>query len=371
MKDISTIDKNLKVESDIREDGIVWFDVKDAPFSIFGMMYDQAQGCYVRMPQAVADKVSEGVANLNRQTAGGRVRFKTDSPFIGMKAEMDHTYMMPHMPLAGQSGFDLYRDTAQGSIYCHTFMPPVELRAGYSSAFREDGKNIAQYTGDTEYTINFPLYDGVKNLYIALKKDATLAAARPYADVLPIVYYGSSITQGGCASRPGNSYQAIISRKLDMDFVNLGFSGSCRGERAMAEYLAALPMGIFVCDYDHNAPNADYLEKTHLSLYRAVRRGHPDVPIVFISAPDILLKGNISEFCRRREIVAATYGVSVAEGDKNTYLIDGETLFAGDGWDSCTVDGTHPNDLGFYKMAVRIGAEIEKIIYNNKIGQVQ
>ena len=69
--------------------------------------------------------------------------------------------------------------------------------------------------------------------------------------------------------------------------------------------------------------------------------------------------------------MAATYRASVAEGDKNTYLIDGETLFAGDGWDSCTVDRTHPNDLGFYRMAVRIGSEIEKIVYSNKIGQVQ
>lgn len=211
-----------------------------------------------------------------------------------------------------------------------------------------------------DYTINFPLYDGVKELYIALKKGAVILEPTPYSHSVPVVYYGSSITQGGCASRPGNSYEAIISRRLDVDYRNLGFSGSGKAEDLMAQYLADLEMSIFVCDYDYNAPDVEYLEKTHLPLYRAVRSKQPNVPIIFVSAPDILM--DPETFVPRREVIRRTYTIALEEGDRNVYFIDGAELFDGDDWDSCTVDGCHPNDLGFYRMAMRIEREIVQLL---------
>ena len=195
---------------------------------------------------------------------------------------------------------------------------------------------------------------------IYLEKDAVILEATPYSHNVPIVYYGSSITQGGCASRPGNSYQAIISRRLDADYINLGFSGSGKAEEAMVQYLAELEMSVFVCDYDHNTPDVEYLKKTHLPLYRTVRTKQPNLPIILISAPNILM--NPEGFLTRREVIRETYQIALDEGDKNVYFIDGAELFAGEDWDSCTVDGCHPNDLGFYRMAMRIEKELVRCL---------
>jgi len=352
---IEEIDRNLVVETDITEPDIVWLDIKQAPFAIHGIMYDEKRGMYTRMPQEIADQVSPGVAGLNTNTAGGRVRFCTNSCFIGIRAVMSTNFLMPHITLAGQSGFDLYRQKAGDSteVYYHTFMPPMGMRTGYSSPFVTDGEMA-------DYTINFPLYDGVKELYIALKKDAVILEAKPYRHPVPVVYYGSSITQGGCASRPGNSYQAIISRRLNVDHINLGFSGSGKAEPIMVDYLASLDMSVFVCDYDHNAPNVEHLKATYPPLYHAVRAAHPEIPIVIVSAPDVLIKPD--SHIVRREAIKEAYQNALAEGDKNIYFIDGAELFAGEEWDACTVDGTHPNDLGFYRMAMRIGKELGPLL---------
>jgi len=352
---IDQIDKNLKVETDITETDLVWLDALNEPFALYGVFYDTEQGCYVRMPQAVADSVSPGVAHLNHYTAGGRIRFRTDSRCIAIRAVMENNVLMSHITLIGQSGFDLYHiDPETGEdLFLQSFRPPMGMKSGFSSLVQTKG-------GLRDYTINFPLYDGVKKLYIAVKKDSRLEAPTAYRVSKPVVYYGSSITQGGCASRPGNSYQAILSRRLDMNHINLGFSGSGKAEKEMVEYLAGLDMSVFVCDYDHNTPSLEHLRMTHKPLYEAVRKTHPELPIVLISAPDVLKRPQ--DFSARREVIRKTYEQAVADGDKNVYFIDGEELLAGECWDSCTVDGTHPNDFGFYRMAMRIEKTLKPIL---------
>lgn len=342
---LDEIDKNLKIETDITEPDLVWLDGRSAPFALHGVFYDEAQRCYVRMPQAVADRVSPGVSHLNQCTAGGRIRFKTNSSFIAIRAVQKNRALMPHITLAGQSGFDLYRKNEAGEeIWYATFMPPRGMTEGYSSGKQTDGAM-------GEYTINFPLYDGVEELYIALKKDALLEAPTPYAVEKPVIYYGSSITQGGCASRPGNAYQGCLSRWLDADHINLGFSGSCRAEPDMVTYLAELCKGAsaFVYDYDHNTKSAEHLKETHMPLYRAVRAANPDLPILFVSAPDLPYHPDVLQ--PRQEVIRKNYETAKAEGDENLWFLPGNRLFAGKGWDGCTVDGCHPNDLGFFRMA--------------------
>lgn len=352
---IDQIDKNLKVETDITEPDLVWLDALNEPFALYGVFYDTEQGCYVRMPQAVADSVSPGVAHLNHYTAGGRIRFRTDSRCIAIRAVMENNVLMSHITLIGQSGFDLYHiDPETGEdLFLQSFRPPMGMKSGFSSLVQTKG-------GLRDYTINFPLYDGVKKLYIAVKKNSRLEAPTAYRVSNPVVYYGSSITQGGCASRPGNSYQAILSRRLDMDHINLGFSGSGKAEKEMVDYLAGLDMSVFVCDYDHNTPSLEHLRMTHKPLYEAVRKTHPELPIVLISAPDVLKRPQ--DFSARREVIRKTYEQAVSDGDKNVYFIDGEELLAGECWDSCTVDGTHPNDFGFYRMAMRIEKTLKPIL---------
>ena len=350
---IETIDPNMAVSTRLNDPEIEWHSARESCFSLHGLYNPrEGEGPFTRMPVPVAEAVSEGVAFLNYHTAGGRVRFVTDSPWVAIHAELSKLGPMDHMAMCGIFGFDLYVREEGREVYRGTFRPGCRPEGGYESRLNLPGE------GEREVTINFPLYNGVDRLFVGVKKGSLLRLPGAYAHPVPVVYYGSSITQGGCASRPGNSYQAMISRMLDCDYVNLGFSGSARGEQPMAEYIAGLPMSVFVCDYDHNAPSPEHLAATHGPLYRAVRARHPETPILFVTMPDVHM--HEENAAARRAVVRATYEKAVAEGDARVAFIDGAGLFEGPLGTDCTVDGCHPNDLGFYRMAQVIGAEVAR-----------
>lgn len=340
MRDIAEIDKNFKVETEIDRPNLHFYDAEMNPFRIYGLLRENDRFC--RMPGAVAKEASEGVHTLHTNTAGGRVRFVTNSAYVAISAEMDGVSRGPHMPLTGGAGFDLYADTGEGQIFMHTYKPPYEMKDGY--------EGVCDFWDDRErlITINFPLYADVKKLYIGLEKMAYIKPAPDYTCEKPIVYYGSSITQGACASRPGNAYQAILSRTLDANFINLGFSGNALAEECMADYISSLDMSVFVLDYDHNSPSPEHLQETHERMYRKVREKHPSVPIVMLTRPKVHL---VYDEPRRVEVVKANYEKAVAEGDKNVYFIKGSDLLEERVIECATVDGGHPNDSGFLSMA--------------------
>ena len=296
---IGDIDKNLKIEESVTKDDIEWLDVRCSPFEIYGLYNPKTEKVFKRLPDEVMKSANEGVASTGLDTAGGRVRFTTDSPYVAVCAEMPSMCHMTHMALVGSSGFDMYIDSEKKSLYCASFLPPKIDNNGYSGCFDFND------TKERSLTINFPLYNHVNNLYIGIKKGSFLKEGQKYDGKKPIVYYGSSITQGGCASRPGNSYQSVISRQFSRDYINLGFSGSARGEISVAEYIASLDMSIFVCDYDYNAPNTEHLKKTHFRLYEIFREKRPETPVIFVSKPDTDF--NKEDVARRFEIIEETY----------------------------------------------------------------
>lgn len=354
--DVSKFDKNLAVETSIKKDNIVWFDAADAPFKIYG-----AYSCnpYMRLPDDIAKNTSQGVAHLNYHTAGIRVRFRTDSPFIAIKAEWGGQTKFPHMPATGVYGFDLYRWHGGVQRYIKTFVPPVNSPKGYESVVDLPNKMC-------DFVLNFPLYNNVDRLYIGVNSDSSFEEPAEYINDKPIVFYGSSITQGGCASRPGNCYQNLLSQKLDFDYINLGFSGGGRGEDVIAEYMSSLDMSIFVSDYDHNAPNAEHLRNTHYKLYETIRAKHPDIPYIMISMPDVDLvpyNGSVDSNLDRQNVIMESYIKARANGDKNVYFIDGTSIFSYDNADSCTVDGCHPNDLGFYEFQRALFPIFKKLLH--------
>ena len=341
--DVSKIDKNFAVEYK-DEGGVVFYDVKNEPFKVYGLYDYKNQERFKRLPDEVAANVNPGVKNLYLHTAGGRVRFTTDSPYIVIEAELAGAPEMVHMPLSGSAGFDLYEDGALSSEYRGSFLPPYRPNGIYKS-------KIAVRSGKVRnYTIHFPLYCGVKKLLVGIQEGSTLGVGKEYKNSSPVVYYGSSITQGGCASRPGNSYQNIASRRLELDHINLGFSGNGRGEKTIVDYMASLDMCAFVSDYDHNAPNPEHLDRTAREMYRTIREAHPDMPYIMMTKPDFR-KLTEHESVARRKVIFDIYSDGILSGDKNLYFIDGESLFSGAYREMCTVDGTHPNDIGFALMA--------------------
>lgn len=349
-KNISEIDTNFSTQTSYNKDGFAYYNIDNAPFRIYGVFREGDR--YRRMPDAVAKSVSEGVYFLHTNTAGGRVRFKTDSSVVRITAKMGNTGRMQHFAFTGSVGFDLYEKTDDGYNYVNTYVPPFEVNGDYEGSISFDSKTLR------DLTINFPLYSDVCELYIGIEEDASLLPGDEYNPAPPVVYYGSSITQGGCASRAGTAYQGFISRRFDRDFINLGFSGNARAEDEMIDYICGLEMSMFVEDYDHNAPDVEHLRATHEKLYKAVRAAHPDIPVIFMSRPKYYLT---SEEKERLEIIRTTYTNAVDSGDKNVYMLDGRQLmeFAGN---EGTVDNCHPTDLGFASMAKALGDLMETII---------
>ncbi len=346
---ISDIDKNFNIETTLQKNDIRFFDVTHEPVQVYGVFMENEK--FRRLPEAVAASVNGGVYTLHTNTAGGRVRFRTDSSYVAIFAKMGAIGKMPHFALTGSAGFDLYENVDGEETYRGSFIPPFEIEDGFEAVVELETSKMR------DITINFPLYSDVSALYIGLQEKAVLEATGGYIPQLPIVYYGSSITQGGCASRPGNSYQDIISRRFHCDYLNLGFSGSALAEDAIVEYMTKLPMSMFVLDYDHNAPTIAHLKNTHEKTYQAIRKYHPDIPIIMMSRPKHCLT---EEEVQRLDIITATYRNAQAAGDCNIYLLSGYDLTRLCGNDG-TVDNCHPNDLGFASMAAALGDLIEQI----------
>lgn len=347
MRDITEIDKNFKLNNNVNLPDIQFYDVKDGELGLHGLLFDTV---YRRMPAEIAKAANEGVAELHMQTSGGRLRFVTDSEYVALSCQVQWTTRLSNMPATGVRGFDLYVD----NIFRGGFQAPVDMDDSYSSIIHfgsREKRNI---------TIHFPLYNNMRDVFIGLQQDAVLEQAPAYSIEQPIVFYGNSITQGGCVSRPGNAYATVVSRELDADFINLGFSGSGLGEAVLAEYIADLPMSAFVMDYDDNAPTVEHLQATHEPFFQIIRKKNPDLPIVILSCP--YLRFDPAYKRRTREVVRATWEHAKAAGDENVWFIDGETLWAEEGWDSCTMDLCHPNDLGHWRTAQKLIPVLRKAL---------
>lgn len=357
---ISHVDKNFNVEVSVRKDGLNFYNIKSNPFKIYGLHTPKEIGAakFKRMPEDVAKKVNDGVATLYTNTSGGRVRFSTDSDTIVLKAEISNITRVPHLSLTGACSFDIYEDfpELQNSRYVATFIPPYNVSDSFEYKIKL-GSCKKRY-----FTIHFPLYCDVSSVFIGLKDTATLDKGMEYKKLLPIVYYGNSVTQGGCASRPGNSYPNIIGRRLNVDFINLGFSGSGKAEETMVDYLASLDMSVFVCDYDHNAPNPDYLKATHCNLYEKIRADHPQLPIIIMSKCDFVYGEENS--VRRRDIIYETFRYAKSQGDKNVYFMDGASIYSGDYANIAVIDRVHPSDIGFSLIADTLEEIILRAINN-------
>ena len=348
MPDIAQIDKNFEVKTEIGSE-LVYYNALSAPFSVHGLMHDGE--IYRRMPKEVAERVNPGVAGLHRHTAGGRVRFVTNSPKVAFRAKMHNIGKMPHFAFSGSAGFDLYEKVDGEQRFIKGLVPPIAIEDGYSGAIELGAPKMR------ELTFNFPQYAGVYTLEIGINDGAVLEPAPEYTVSKPIVFYGSSITQGACATRPGNSYENIISREFDCDYINLGFSGHAKGETAMAEYIAGLDMSAFVYDYDYNAPTPEHLRATHEPMFKIIRASHPTLPIIMMSRPTYTPD---AEWQERLEIIKTTYNNAKALGDENVYLITGKELTAISRYDT-TVDTVHPTDFGFYSISVALSRVLHKI----------
>src|SRR6185312_8942658 len=254
-----------------------WIQLPSSQMEVDGLpWYGENSGELFRLPVRLKDTFRKPVWELAQSPSGGRIRFRTNSSTLAIRLEYPKPPNMANMHAFGQTGVDLYID----GVYRNTAIAGRDSKPGLTQehSFYKDQPRI-----DREITLYLPLYMPVKVLGIGLDTDARIQAPKSFSLDKPIVFYGTSITQGGCASRSGMSYQAILGRMLNADFVNLGFSGNGKGEPEMARTVAGIDASYFVLDFAQNNPTVESLMQVYAPFVDTIRSKHPQTPILVVT----------------------------------------------------------------------------------------
>ncbi len=305
---------------------------------------------YTRLPKKAEKQVRKAVWNLSRNSAGVSIRFKTNAQQLLITYEVDGNIAMNHMPATGVSGLDLYgKDTTNNWLWYkgkYSFNDTISYHYNTKNSPPEG----------REYQLFLPLYNTCKNLKIGVPKGHTITFEKPRTEK-PIVVYGTSIAQGGCASRPGMAWTSILQRKLDYPIINLGFSGNGRLEMEVLEFIAEIDAKVFVLDCLPNlSPSATNTEKeikkrlhSNISYLREKR---PEATILLTQHAgysdglvDDTRKNNYETLNRWTSEVFLTLK---KEGDTHLHMLLKEDINLSN---DAFVDGTHPTDLGMEQYA--------------------
>jgi lysophospholipase L1-like esterase len=320
-----------------------------------GQAWKDTKAPFDRFPSKSEQVVRAAVWSLSRNSTGLRVRFATDSAAIHATwTVIKENLALPHMPATGVSGLDLYvRHDGKWKW----------LANGRPTAKTTTQAMVQNWTGGRrEYMVYLPLYNGIESLSIGVPEGSKLEFL-PHESVKPILFYGTSITQGGCASRPGMVYSSIIGRMLDWPTINLGFSGNALSEPEVAQLLVELDPVVYVYDSLPNLSLTFVKERTEPFL-RTLRKAHPNTPIVLVenviyTNSEVLPSRGVSAR-EKNAVLKSIFDKLKAEGDKKLYYVPADNLLGTDG--EGTVDGTHPTDLGFLRMAETIAPAIRPLL---------
>lgn len=316
------------------------YSYQDKPIKIYGIPYFEVTKELRRLPDVILEKYSY-LNFYGRRCPGARMCFRTDAKKLRVRLVLK--------TLSPDMGLSLYSCQSAKVLIGSRNRP---YYAGLVGPKDYDTKAVEEIFTKApvmeDITIFFPRNEIVENIEIAVEDEATVEAPTPYKYGKPVLFYGSSITEGGCCCNVTNAYNAILSNRLDFDYYNFGFSGSAKGEPEMAEYISKMDISAFVYDYDHNAPTVEHLAATHEPFFRIIRRAKPDIPILMMTRPQEIYGEDEKA---RREVVRKTYQNALDSGDQNVYFIDGETFYGVKERHLCSIDVIHPNDLGFHRMA--------------------
>jgi hypothetical protein len=339
-------------------DSTVWYDV--LLLGLDGQGWSNTEAPFDRLPANAKGVVPDPVWQLSKDSAGLVVRFVTDAPTIRARWSVRSSRLaMPHMAATGVSGLDLYVNAEGGRWRWLGVGQPKEFPTNSSSLV--SGIPAAR----REYMLYLPLYNGITSLEIGIPKESTLskAPARGPGRDKPIVFYGTSITQGGCASRPGMVHTAIVGRWLGRPVINLGFSGNGRMEAELATLLAELDPDVYVIDCLPNMTEKE-VESRVEPFVRRLRQAHPKTPIVLVEdrtySNAFLVTSQRQRNTESHRALRAAHERLCAAGVGGLHYLPGDTLLGNDGED--TVDGSHPTDLGFNRMATTFTALLKPLL---------
>jgi lysophospholipase L1-like esterase len=333
----------------------LWYDLR--LLDVEGKGWIETKSFFDRLPRKAEGVVREPVWSLSRHSAGLCVRFFTDATAIHARWTLTSERLaMPHMPATGVSGLDLYvkhegRWRWLGVGFPEKQTNSVPLAVGLPA-------------GEREFLLYLPLYNGVSSVEIGLPKEDALGTGNPYSGVRkPIVFYGTSITQGGCASRPGMVHTAILGRRLNYPVINLGFSGNGKMEPEMAKLFAELDPSVYVLDCLPNMVAAEVTARVE-PFVATLRAAHPETPILLVEdrnyTHSFLLPAYRQRNTESRAALRSAYDRLKQAGIPNLHYLAGEKLLNEDG--EGTVDSSHPTDLGFVQQADAMEAVLRPLV---------
>ena len=332
-------------------------ELREQPFILTGLPWVYERNSYDRIPGDLMPKAATDLfKEIATECSGAIARIRTNSSHVYFEGRVRRVKeTLYHMSRVGRSGFDFHikkdheplrfiqtsvpYDYGTTSVMCEVAVQRTGL---YDERPQPEGKPDVY-----ELRIVLPTYNVVDEAYIYVDADAVILPPEPQTYDKTVMFYGSSITQGACASRPSNCYTNRLALNLDCPILNFGFSGHCMAEPELANLIVKQKMDIFVMDYDHNAPNSDYLKKTHQPFFKMIRKARPDIPVVFMTKPDYGISLDDNDI--RRAIIRKTYADARKDGDDRVYFVDGKYFFEGIR-NEATLDGCHPTDMGFDRM---------------------
>ncbi len=353
---IQDIDTNFQANlGAIGPDGLSWVDANT--LTVEGYGWPNESEPYSRFPNRSKGVLREEIWGLSRFSAGMVVRFLSDASSLAVRWNLLKPVLaMSHMPAAGVSGVDLYiRDPQCGRIRWAGAARPETKSHNYAMLLENQPRQMR------EYFLYLPLYNGVTQLELGVDPEGTLAPALPREEK-PICFYGASILQGGCASRPGMALTALLGRQLERAVWNFGFSGNSHAEPEVAHLLAELDPALYVI-----GPAPSLKEEFALSrlepFFKILRQAHPQTPLVFITNAvyqDAWTSPLRFETTQKANDAMKSVFLMLQARQANVHFIDGTSMLGDDG--EAAVDGTHPTDVGFLRMAQVLGPQLQVIM---------
>jgi lysophospholipase L1-like esterase len=346
------------------KDSIKFYDGQD--FTIIGKFHDEKG--YARFPQKYKNTLRPEVWDLGQNSAGISIRFRSNATDIIIKWTVIGEVSFPHMASTGVRGVDLYANVNGTWQFIGTGRPKEKtseynLLTGGEPVYRE-------------YLLNLPLYDGVESISIGVNFSAEISKPKENFLIVkkPVVYYGTSIAQGGCASRPGMAFTNILSRKLDRSFINMGFSGQGTFDSSVGEAICEVDAVLYIIDCNPNTEK-ELIYNRAVKLVLQLKKKRPEVPVLLVENYIYTDASLTKEYAKNNESnsgdiidgkqieLRKAFETLKKSGIINIYYQTGNGLIGNDY--EATVDGVHPSDLGMYRMAEFLWPQINNIINKN------
>ncbi len=336
---------------------IVYTDA--AAFPVYGKISSETNERYERLPSKLENVSRKDVWKLGRNSAGLYIRFRSNTTSVRIKWAATFDNEQNHMTDLGTRGLDLYA-LVNGEWRAVAPIRPTRKGVNEWTVIRN---MLPEYR---EYMLYLSLYDGVKSLEIGVDEGAYIGQPEVNSPSTekPIVMYGSSILQGGCASRPGMAYTNIIGRRFNREVFNLGFSGNARLDMEIAHLMASVKEpGAFVLDFVPNSSDK-LINEVAEKFFRVLRDAHPDVPVIFVEDP--IFPRTAFDTKLHEEVVGRNIAMTQLfkrlkkAGEKKIYYVSAKKMLGDDG--DATVDGSHFTDVGALRYVDNIMPALKKAL---------